>query len=153
MEDGCADLSPCIFATTHFPTERNQFYLLETSRPPIWQLYSYLPVTPRPMKWRTLPQCPLPEWQELWPDLKKEESLWTSAGQKFRTWSLLFVWGVKKGSIPPRPFLECVKNGFLSLVQTRVLKWGQTHTRDPLTHFGGGVHSSQKGPCDGRCPS
>ena len=52
MEDWGADLSPCNFATPHFPAERNSFISLYLCDCPL------LPRTSRPMKWRTLSQRP-----------------------------------------------------------------------------------------------
>ena len=60
MEDWHAYLSPCNFATTHFP-QKEQSYLPVTSGTTHLTaciLKFYLPWTSRPMKWRTLSQRP-----------------------------------------------------------------------------------------------
>ena len=58
MEHWDADLSPCHFATAHFL--QRQFYHRNfvTTRLRTCVLNACLPVTSRPMNWRTLPQLP-----------------------------------------------------------------------------------------------
>ena len=61
MEDWGADSSPCNFVTTHFPAEEA---LLSPCNFATTQLTAsilncYLPLTSRPMKWRTLSQRPI----------------------------------------------------------------------------------------------
>ena len=59
-----ADLSPCNFATTHFPIERTMFISLQLRDCPFDSLHSAffcVPVTSQPKKWRNLSHFPILE--------------------------------------------------------------------------------------------